>query len=230
MRLDTDTTSGSGKHRKILERFRNGEVPILVGTQMLAKGLDFPNVTLVGVISADQLLNMPDFRSRERAFQLLTQVAGRAGRGDKHGDVIIQTYSPEDRAIVRAAKQDYPAFFWEEIFYRKQLSYPPFSHIIRVLLFHEQEERVIRAAHNLADNIRLCLGSSSGEEGYYRLLGPAPAVLTKLKNQFRWQVSVKGKRPEILRKIVHTGVKNFYKGSSCSGINLSIEMNPLSTW
>ncbi len=229
LRLDTDTTSGSGKHRKILQRFRNGEVPILVGTQMLAKGLDFPNVTLVGVISADQLLNMPDFRSRERAFQLLTQVAGRAGRGEKHGDVIIQTYSPEDRAIVRAAKQDYPAFFWEEISYRKQLSYPPFSHIIRVLLFHEREERVIRAAHDLADNIRSCLGSSSGEEEYYQLLGPAPAVLTRLKNQFRWQVSVKGKKPEILRKIVHIGVKAFYNGSSCSGINLSIEMNPLST-
>lgn len=226
LRLDTDTTSGAGKHREILDRFRKGEVPILVGTQMLAKGLDFPNVTLVGVISADQLLNMPDFRSRERAFQLLTQVAGRAGRGEKQGDVVIQTYSPGDRAIVRAARQDYPAFFWEEISYRKQLSYPPFSHIIRVLLFHENEEKVIKAAHDLADSIKLSF--RTGEDEKFQILGPAPAVLTKLKNQFRWQVSVKGKNPDTLRQIVHSGVKTFFHGFSCSGINLSIEVNPLS--
>lgn len=226
LRLDTDTTSGSGKHREIFERFRNERVPILVGTQMLAKGLDFPNVTLVGVISADQLLNMPDFRSRERAFQLLTQVAGRAGRGEKDGDVIIQTYTPGDRAIIRASRQDYAAFFWEEISYRKQLGYPPFSHIIRVLLFHEREERVIKAAHDLADQIRLVL--MQREDEHYQILGPAPAVLTKLKNEFRWQVSVKGKNPEILRKIIHSGVKAFYSGSTCSGIKLSIEVNPLS--
>lgn len=225
LRLDTDTTAGSGRHKEILDRFRREKVPILVGTQMLAKGLDFPNVTLVGVIAADQLLNMPDFRSRERAFQLLTQVAGRAGRGAIPGDVVIQTYSPEDRAIVKAAGQDYPAFFWEEISYRKQLSYPPFAHIIRVLLYQEKEERVIKAAHDLADCLRISV-QGEGKEAY-QILGPAPAVLTRLKNEFRWQVSVKGKNPDILRKIVHTGVKSFYKGSTCSGINLSIEVNPL---
>lgn len=230
LRLDTDTTSDSGKHKEILEKFRKGEVPILVGTQMLAKGLDFPNVTLVGVISADQLLNMPDFRSRERAFQLLTQVAGRAGRGSKKGDAIIQTYSPEDRAIIRAARQDYPAFFWEEVSYRKQQSYPPFAHIIRILLLHDKEERVIKAAHDLAGSIRTVLQPDQGQEGEnnYQILGPAPAVITKLKNQFRWQVSIKGKNPDTLRKIVHSGVKAFFDMSSSSGINLSIEVNPLS--
>lgn len=226
LRLDTDTTSGLGKHKEILERFRKERVPILVGTQMLAKGLDFHDVTLVGVISADQLLNMPDFRSRERTFQLLTQVAGRAGRGAKQGDVVIQTYSPEDRAIVRASSQDYPAFFWEEISYRKQQSYPPFSHLIRVLIYHEKEERVMKAAHELADCLKISI--SAEEKETYHILGPAPAVLTKLKNEYRWQISIKGKRPETLRKIAHAGVKEFYNRSFSSGINLSIEVNPLS--
>jgi primosomal protein N' (replication factor Y) len=226
LRLDTDTTAGVNKHAEILERFRRERIPVLVGTQMLAKGLDFPNVTLVGVISADQLLNMPDFRSRERAFQLLTQVAGRAGRGEKTGEVVIQTYSPADRAVLRAAKQDYPAFFWEEIAYRKQLGYPPFSHIIRVMLYHEKEERVIRAANDLTNNIRAEV-SQEKKEGY-QILGPAPAVLAKLKNEFRWQVSVKGKNPEIIRKIIYHGVRSFYQSSGSSGIKISIDVNPLS--
>lgn len=223
LRLDTD--SAAEKHREILARFRRQEAPILVGTQMLSKGLDFPNVTLVGVISADQLLNMPDFRSRERAFQLLTQVAGRAGRADKPGEVVIQTYSPDDRAVLQAARHDYHRFFWEEIAYRKERGYPPFAHIIRIMVYHEKEDRVIRAAQILTDCIRR-LKVAEPEE--CRVLGPAPSVMTKLKNQFRWQVSVQGKNPEILRRIIHKGVKDFYAESASSGINLSIEVNPLS--
>ena len=227
--MDTDTAAD--KHSEILTRFRKQEVPILVGTQMLSKGLDFPNVTLVGVISADQLLNMPDFRSRERAFQLLTQVAGRAGRADKPGEVVIQTYSTDDRAIIRAAGHDYKQFFWEELSYRQERRYPPYSHIIRVLIFHEKEEKVIRAAHELAGGIK------SAQEGMkqegmkiedYHILGPAPAVMTKLKDKFRWQVSVKGKNPDMLRKIVHKGVRIFYTSPGSSGINLNIEVNPVS--
>lgn len=224
LRLDTDTAAD--KHRDVLDRFRKQEVPILVGTQMLSKGLDFPNVTLVGVISADQLLNMPDFRSRERAFQLLTQVAGRAGRAQKPGEVIVQTYTPEDPAIIQAARHDYRNFFWEEIAYRKERKYPPFAHIIRVLLFHEKEENVIKAAHELAGSIRLSQDNMKVKD--YNILGPAPAVMSKLKNKFRWQVSVKGKNPEVLRKIIYNGVRMFYKDTHSSGINLSIEVNPLS--
>lgn len=227
LRLDTDTTSGQGKHQEILDQFRAGNVPILVGTQMLAKGLDFPNVTLVGVISADQLLNMPDFRSRERTFQLLTQVAGRAGRGLKPGEVIIQTHSPADRAILRAADQDYVRFFWEEIAYRKLQSYPPFAHIIRILIYHSKEEQVIRAAHDLATSIKKPLAAEDEQE--YVILGPAPSVLTKLKNEYRWQISIKGKNPETLRRIVHSGVRDYYQNCTTSGVNLSIEVNPVST-
>ncbi|MFA6808924.1 MAG: primosomal protein N' [Eubacteriales bacterium] len=225
LRLDTDTTKGEGKHEEIIEKFRHQEASILVGTQMLAKGLDFHNVTLVGVISADQLLNMPDFRSRERTFQLLTQVAGRAGRGDKPGEVVIQTYSPEDRAIYMAAKHDFTSFFWDEISYRKKMGYPPFSHIIRILVYHEKEERVIKAAGELADSLKKALFELGKED--YMILGPAPSVLTRLKNEYRWQVSLKGKNPDILRKIVYKGVQYFYKCPSSSGVNISPEVNPM---
>jgi len=226
LRLDTDTTSGIGKHAEILQKFQQGHVPIMVGTQMLAKGLDFPNVTLVGVILADQLLNMPDFRSRERTFQLLTQVAGRAGRGTIQGDVVIQTYTPEDRAIIKAAEQDFPAFFWQEIAYRKKMGYPPFSHLLRILLFHEKEERLIKAASGLAAQLRMAMTEQDKEQ--CMILGPAPAVLNKLKNEYRWQIILKGQNPTVLRKITHLGVKAFYNDSISSGINLSIDLNPVS--
>lgn len=228
MRLDWDTTRSKEAHRSILESFRKQEATVLVGTQMMAKGLDFPNVTLVGVIAADQALNMPDFRAREKTFQLLTQVSGRAGRSTKAGEVVVQTYSPSDRAIIRAAAHDYPGFFWEEIRYRQLLGYPPFTHVIRVLLLHEAEERVIRAAHDLAATLRQ--GMSEPEYGNTEMdiLGPAPAMLPRLKNLYRWQVAVKAKRLDILRAFLHLGVKGLYNLSSSNGITLNIEVDPLS--
>lgn len=228
LRLDWDTTRDPENYHRILTTFRNQDADILVGTQMLAKGLDFPNVTLVGVIAADQLLNMPDFRAKERAFQLLTQVAGRTGRSDKPGEVIIQTYSPKDRAIVLASHHDYSHFFWEEIKYRKERRYPPFTHVIRVMLLHEKEDRVIKAAHSLTEYLRL--GILDSEIGYNDLviLGPAPAVLSRLKNKFRWQVLVKGKRLEPLRGFLHQGVQKYAQDSSSQGVQLNIEVDPLS--
>ena len=146
LRMDYDTTSGKDGHGKILEAFRKGEASILIGTQMIAKGLDFPRVTLVGVIAADITLNLPDYRSRERTFQLLTQVAGRAGRGRKPGKVIIQTYKPDDPVIGYAASQDYRSFFEDEFRRRKTGLYPPFTLMARILLEGEDEEEVIRCA------------------------------------------------------------------------------------
>lgn len=228
LRLDFDTTRSEDAHRRILERFRRQEASILVGTQMMAKGLDFPNVTLVGVIAADQTLNMPDFRARERTFQLLTQVAGRAGRSKSPGEVVIQTYSPTDGAILRAAHHDFPGFFWDEIGYRKERGYPPFTHIIRVLLLHEKEDRVIKGAHDLG----VCLQREMLEPEYgnseLEILGPAPAVLSRLKNQWRWQVSVKGRQPDQLRRLLHRGVRSFFQGSASNGVVLNIEVDPLS--
>lgn len=227
LRLDFDTTRSGEAHHTILESFRRQEASILVGTQMMAKGLDFPNVTLVGVIAADQMLNMPDFRARERTFQLLTQVAGRAGRSVKPGEVVIQTYSPSDGALVRAAHHDFQGFFWEEIRYRKERKYPPYTHIIRVLLLHEKEDRVIKGASDLG----LCLqqGMQDPKFGNTELdiLGPAPAVLSRLKNQWRWQISVKGIRLDLLRSFMHQGVQQFFKSPASSGIILNIEVDPL---
>jgi len=229
LRLDFDTTRSGEAHRTILESFRRQEASILVGTQMMAKGLDFPNVTLVGVIAADQMLNMPDFRARERTFQLLTQVAGRAGRSIKPGEVVIQTYSPTDAAILRAAQHDFQGFFWEEIRYRKDRKYPPYTHIIRVLLLHEKEERVIKGAQDLGACLQRGMEDSKFGNNGLDILGPAPAVLSRLKNQWRWQISVKGRRLDLLRAFLHQGVKNFYKNSASSGIILNIEVDPLTS-
>lgn len=228
LRLDFDTTRSKESYEQILGKFQRQEADILVGTQMMAKGLDFPNVTLVGVITADQMLNLPDFRARERTFQLLTQVAGRAGRSHKPGQVVIQTYSPEDRAIVRASQHNYKSFFWEEIGYRKSRNYPPFTHVIRVTLIHDKEEKVIKGAQALANALRQ--GITEGQTGHTSLdiLGPAPAVIPRLKGQFRWQVSVKGKNLPDLREYLHEGVKRFTRDGASSGIVLSIEVDPLS--
>lgn len=229
LRLDFDTTRSGDAHRTILESFRRQEASILVGTQMMAKGLDFPNVTLVGVIAADQTLNMPDFRARERTFQLLTQVAGRAGRSTKPGEVVIQTYSPTDGAIMRAAQHDFLGFFWEEILYRKERKYPPYTHIVRVLLLHEIEERVIKGANELGSCLMQGMHDPKFGNNELDILGPAPAVLTKLKNQWRWQISVKGRRLDLLRAFLHQGVQRFSKGPASSGVILNIEVDPLSS-
>ncbi|MDR3289213.1 MAG: primosomal protein N' [Peptococcaceae bacterium] len=228
LRMDRDTTRSKGAYARILERFRGQEASVLIGTQMIAKGLDFPNVTLVGVVAADQILNMPDFRARERAFQLLTQVAGRAGRSAKPGEVIIQTYLPQDRAVLLAAAHDYPGFFREEIAYRRERKYPPFTHMIQVTLLHEKEERVIRAASELA----ICLRAAENGQEYSQqpidILGPAPAVYVRLKNQYRWQVCVKGKELVRLRSFLQLGVGKFYQGAFVQGVRLNIQVDPLS--
>ncbi|MDI6914713.1 MAG: primosomal protein N' [Desulfitobacteriaceae bacterium] len=226
LRLDYDTTRLNG-HQEILERFRRQEALVLIGTQMMAKGLDFPNVTLVGVIAADQSLQMPDFRARERTFQLLTQVAGRAGRSFKPGAVVIQTYAPEDRAILRASLHDFQGFFWEEIRYRKERLYPPFTNVIRVILQHEQEERVIKGAQELSAILRQRMLKPDDGHTELNVLGPAPAVLPRLKKQFRWQVSLKGKDIGIMRSVLHVSVGEFFQGPASSGIVLNIEVNPL---
>ena len=229
LRLDFDTTRTGEAQRTILESFRRQEASVLVGTQMMAKGLDFPNVTLVGVISADQTLNMPDFRARERTFQLLTQVAGRAGRSTKPGEVVIQTYSPREDAIVRAAHHDFQGFFWEEIRYRKERKYPPYTHIIRVLLLHEKEDRVIKGANDLGTCLQQGMQEPKFGNTELDILGPAPAVLPRLKNQWRWQISIKGRRLDLLRAFLHQGVQRFYKGPTSSGVVLNIEVDPLSS-
>ena len=198
-RMDADATAGRGGHARILSRFAAGQIDILVGTQMLAKGHDFPGVTLVGVINADSGLAVPDFRAAEDTFQLLCQVAGRAGRGDRAGEVYIQTARPTHFAIVHAARHDYDGFFQQEITRRQQAGFPPASRMARLLLEGEQEPAVRREALRLRN---LAQRYIRDREIPVQVIGPSPAVIRKLKNRYRWGLGLLSAQPSALNRIL----------------------------
>ena len=185
LRMDVDTTRKKGSHQALLEQFGNGEADILLGTQMIAKGLDFPNVTLVGVLNADTALNLPDFRSSERTFQLLTQVAGRAGRAEKAGQVLIQSYNPQHYAIRFAKDQDYEGFYAYEMGIRRQLGYPPYYFTIGITLSHKKEEEVLRRAYEVMEILRSGLSDAS------IILGPTPKPIARTHNLYHYQILIK---------------------------------------
>jgi len=190
VRMDIDTTREKNAHEKILNRFRSGEANVLIGTQMIAKGLDFPNVTLVGVMAADMTLNLPDFRSSERTFQLITQVAGRAGRAEKPGRVIVQTYDPDHYGIQLAAAQDYRAFYRRESAFRRSALYPPFTEIVRIVYSGKNEKAVAAAAQ--ADETKL--GAWLDEKGMRPdvvQLRALEAPISLLRGEYRWQLFLK---------------------------------------
>jgi primosomal protein N' (replication factor Y) len=192
-RLDRDTSARRGAQRDILAAFHRGEIDVLVGTQMIAKGHDVPNVTLVGVVAADLGLHFPDFRAAERTFQLLTQVAGRAGRGDQPGRVVIQTWLPRHYAIRLASAHDFPNFYREELARREPHGYPPFRSLVHAGLSGARAEAVERAAHALA---ALAKELGAGEPPL-ELLGPAPAPLARIRDEFRWQLLLLGERERL---------------------------------
>lgn len=197
LRWDAETTRQKDAHERILSQFSNNQADILIGTQMLAKGLDLPLVTLVGVILADIGLNLPDFRATERTFQVLTQVAGRAGRSPLGGKVIFQTYQPDNYAIQTAANHDYKNFFSKEIDYRRQLRYPPFTRLVRMEYRHYDAQKAEEAAQNMAERI---LGWISQEGYHIELMGPVPCFFSKLYGRYRWQIVLRGPDPaRILR-------------------------------
>ena len=191
LRWDSDTTKQRHSHQDNLNRFRNQEANILIGTQMIAKGFDLPSVTLVGVINADIALNLPDFRAGERTFQLLNQVAGRAGRGFRKGKVIIQTYSPQHYAIQAAVKQDYSLFYQQEINYRSQLNYPPFSQLVNLIFSHINNE----ACQKEVNRIKKLIIEHRDVEGLtgISIIGPTPTFIHKLRGRFRWQLILRGR-------------------------------------
>ena len=187
-RMDSDSLKRKDDFKRILGDFRTGKIDILLGTQMIAKGLHFPNVTLVGIIYADLALHMPDFRAGERTFQLLTQVAGRAGRGDIEGEVIVQAFSPFHPAIQYARKHDFLGFYDQEIEFRQQLSYPPYARIAMLTLRGRNEEKV-----NLcAEYLRKELDKTLPGLGQFTIAGPAPAPLLKAEKYFRYQIMIRG--------------------------------------
>ncbi len=197
IRWDSDSVQGQ-EHQVIFEKFKQREADILIGTQMVAKGLDLPGVTVVGVISADVALNLPDFRAGERTFQLLSQVAGRAGRGGVDGRVFIQTYLPEHYALQPAADHDYRAFFQKEIAYRRQLRYPPFSRLARLMFTHSNDQCCREEAEKMSKRL-LAEMESRGLAGY-SLIGPAPAFIHRLRGRFHWQLILRAADPVILLK------------------------------
>jgi primosomal protein N' (replication factor Y) len=190
-RLDSETVSRKGGLEQILDRFEKGETDILIGTQMISKGLDFKNVGLVGVIAADLTLNLPDFHAAERTFQLLTQVAGRAGRGDERGHVVIQTYEPDNYAIQATIKHDFERFYKDEIRVREAFKYPPFFEIANVLVSSPDSVEAQKAADQISKNLKILLNDH--DKTSYELFDPNPAVYAKIKNRYRWQIVIKYK-------------------------------------
>ncbi len=221
-RLDRDTTSRRNSYEKAILRFAAGELDMLVGTQMIAKGHDFPNVTLVGVVSVDAGLSMPDFRSAERAFQLITQVAGRAGRGELPGRVLIQTFHPHHYALRHACAQDYDAFFEEEILYRKNLNYPPFVALASLLIHGEDFTRV----QTTAAELRRALDDANTDRAC-RILGPAPAPLARLRGEHRLQILLKSRQRPRLRAVVEMAMADAGQVRGCDIQSVNVEIDPV---
>jgi primosomal protein N' (replication factor Y) len=224
-RMDRDTTVRKHAHQRILKAVETGAIDILVGTQMIVKGHDFPNVTFVGVVSADTSLHFPDFRSSERTFQLLTQVAGRAGRGESAGEVVIQTFNPDHYSILRAKDHDFIGFFEEEIPFRKALEYPPFSRLINFKLTGNSEkktealaEEMERAAHALLDR---------GYRKGIQILGPSTAPFAKMRGKFRWQMLAKGKSSTLLRQFARDLALRMEDRTRGRVVSLDIDVDPI---
>ena len=219
VRMDSDTMRRRDSYSKVLHKFKRGEIDILIGTQMLAKGLDFPSVTVVGVLDADIVLNFPDFRSRERTFQLLVQVAGRAGRGERRGRVVIQTNRPGDICIKTAASGDYKAFIDYELDQRKAPAYPPYVRLLQVTIQSSDE----KAAGEKAKEIAAALRNASDKQA--AILGPSPAPLAKIRGEYRWHILVKAGSSALLHKIVRACRDNL---KSSNKIKVIVDVDPYS--
>ncbi|MBP1999349.1 primosomal protein N' (replication factor Y) [Paenibacillus shirakamiensis] len=233
IRMDVDTTSEKGSHEKLLQAFRDKKADVLLGTQMVAKGLDFPDVTLVGVIAADSSLNFPDFRAAEKTFQLLTQVAGRAGRHLLPGEVFIQSYTPDHYSIIHASHHDYLSFIREELKHRRNLSYPPYCRLILVTLSHENLQLVVRMAENFTSGLR----GRAQQRGWFGgldrftsdafdILGPIASPIPKIKNRYRFQCIVKYRGDldaiDLVREITNETLEQLRDGL----LQISIDVDP----
>ena len=225
LRMDADTVSGN--HEQLLDRFEKKKIPILLGTQMVAKGLDFENVTLVGVLSADIGLYMDNYRAAERTFSLLTQVVGRAGRGSKDGRAVIQTFTPDNEVITSAANQDYNAFYAGEIKIRRARRYPPFADVFTLTISGSEEGAVLRAAAQLKEGMRQALGYPSAANLQTELLGPASAPILKVNNRYRYRIFWVGRNDHATREILAYYVRAFHQKKENRGMNLFVDCNAI---
>ncbi|CDR26759.1 primosomal protein N' [Staphylococcus schweitzeri] len=220
IRMDVDTTSKKGAHEKLLTEFEKGNGDILLGTQMIAKGLDYPNITLVGVLNADTMLNLPDFRASERTYQLLTQVAGRAGRHEKAGQVIIQTYNPDHYSILDVQKNDYLTFYRQEMEYRKLGKYPPYYYLINFTISHKEMKKVMEASQHVHKILLQHLSDKA------LVLGPSPAALARINNEFRFQILVKYKSEPGLLQAIQFLDDYYHEKFIQEKLALKIDINP----
>ncbi|RPF56045.1 primosomal protein N' [Aquisalibacillus elongatus] len=220
IRMDVDTTSRKGAHEKLLEKFGNHEADILLGTQMIAKGLDFKDVTLVGVIAADSMLNLPDFRASEKSFQLLTQVSGRAGRHELPGQVVVQTYSPEHYSIEMASQYDFEAFFNKEMQVRRQFQYPPYYYLALINISHENHVAAVEASKEVANII------AHHTTGNCQLMGPSPSPMMRIKDRYRYQCMLKYKQRENVDGALQKVLDHFKKDIQQQKLQLTIDFEP----
>lgn len=220
LRMDVDTTRRKGAHEKILRTFGEGQADILLGTQMIAKGLDFPNVTLVGVLNADTALNLPDFRSSERTFQLLTQVSGRAGRAEKPGEVIIQSFNPEHYAIQLAKAQDYEDFYTKEMYIRHRGNYPPYYFTVQITASHPEENEAAKQMFQIATKLKQGLSPQA------ILLGPTPNAIMRVNNRYFYQVIIKYKQEPMLQPLLKEILTDTQRATA-RGLKLSIDAEPM---
>jgi primosomal protein N' (replication factor Y) len=217
--MDSDTMRGSGSHERVLDAFKSGEVRILLGTQMIAKGLDFPNVSLVGVVSADTALHLPDFRAAERTFQLVAQVAGRTGRGDKPGRVLVQTFSPDHPAIRAAVRHSYAEFVQCELPERERYGVPPYGRVVRLIARAAREAAVSAYLAELAAAIR------GAADPAIRILGPAPAPIQKIRNLYRFHLQLRCANARPLQMLLATVPG---RHPAPVGVDLAIDVDPIS--
>lgn len=221
LRMDVDTTRDKHSYERIYNTFKNGEADILIGTQMISKGLDFKNVTLVGILAADMSINIPDYRAAERTFQIITQVAGRAGRGDKQGEVLIQTYTPQHYSLQYAVNYDYEGFYEKEFTVRAMMKYPPFGKLLLINGTSKKEELLKNFMHKITMMIKPLVENCLDIE----ILGPIPCMISKLKENYRWQIVIKGEFDSYfsknIKEILYDENKNVY-----NDIRISMDINP----
>ena len=221
LRMDVDTTRDKHSYERIYNTFKNGEADILIGTQMVSKGLDFKNVTLVGILAADMSINIPDYRAAERTFQIITQVAGRAGRGDKQGEVLIQTYTPQHYSLQYAVNYDYEGFYEKEFTVRAMMKYPPFGKLLLINGTSKKEDLLKNFMHKITMMIKPLVENCLDIE----ILGPIPCMISKVKENYRWQVVIKGEFDSYfsknIKEILYDENKNVY-----NDIRISMDINP----
>ncbi|MCF8045382.1 MAG: hypothetical protein K9J83_05940, partial [Desulfarculaceae bacterium] len=218
-------TSRKGEMVKLLKRIKNHTVDIVVGTQMLAKGHDFPNITLVGIVCADLSLNFPDFRASERTFQLLAQVAGRAGRGDRKGSVVMQTYNRDHFSITSSRKQDFTEFYLNEIPFRKALLYPPYARIIQLKISGKDKKKVEETAQTAGDFLQSKIQNDAEIRDSIQLLGPVEAGIPKIAARFRWQILLKGANASRLNRLVRDLIED-REIKRNKGVSIAVDVDP----